>query len=75
MSLPTRKIGKDNVTAIGFGLMGLSAFYGPIENDEERFKVLDAAIEEGCTFWDSADIYGDNEDLVGKWYALLSPIS
>jgi len=68
MSLPTRKIGKDNVTAIGFGLMGLSAYYGPIENDEERFKVLDAAIEEGCTFWDSADIYGDTEDLVGKWF-------
>ena len=39
MSLPTRKIGKDNVTAIGFGLMGLSAFYGAIESDEERFKV------------------------------------
>jgi len=68
MSLPTRKISKDNVTAIGFGLSGLSAFYGPIENDEERFKVLDAAIEEGCTFWDTADIYGDSEDLVGKWF-------
>ena len=39
MSLPTRKIGKDDVTAIGFGLMGLSAFYGAIESDEERFKV------------------------------------
>jgi len=48
--------------------MGLSAFYGPIENDEERFKVLDAAIEAGCTFWDSADIYGDNEDLLRKWF-------
>ena len=46
MSLPTRKIGKDNVTAIGFGLMGLSAFYGPIENDEERFKVRN--LEHGC---------------------------
>ena len=39
MSLPTRKIGKDDVTATGFGLMGLSAFYGAIESDEERFKV------------------------------------
>jgi hypothetical protein len=39
MSLPTRKIGNDDVTAIGFGLMGLSAFYGAIESDEERFKV------------------------------------
>ena len=70
--------------------MALSAFYGAIENDEERFKVgalflnfyfsfvaepcnaqvLDAALEEGCTFWDSADVYGDNEDLIGKWCVL-----
>ncbi|PPQ72780.1 hypothetical protein CVT24_012806 [Panaeolus cyanescens] len=68
MPLQTRKIGNDDVTAIGFGLMGLSAFYGDIEADEERFKVLDAAVEMGCTNWDSADIYGDNEDLVGKWF-------
>ncbi|KDR78218.1 hypothetical protein GALMADRAFT_245281 [Galerina marginata CBS 339.88] len=68
MPLPTRKIGKDDVTAIGFGLMGLSAFYGPIESDEDRFKVLDAAVEAGCTNWDSADVYGDSEDLVGKWF-------
>ncbi|KAF9566055.1 Aldo/keto reductase [Agrocybe pediades] len=66
--LPTRKIGKDDVTAIGFGLMGLSAFYGAIESDEERFKVLDAAVELGCTNWDSSDIYGDSEDLLGKWF-------
>lgn len=68
MSPNTRKIGNDAVSPIGFGLMALSAFYGAIENDEERFKVLDAALEEGCTFWDSADIYGDNEDLLGKWF-------
>jgi len=67
MSLPTRKIGTDDVTAIGFGLMGLSAFYGPIESDEERFKVLDAAVEAGCTNWDTSDLYGDNEELIGKW--------
>ncbi|PPQ86019.1 hypothetical protein CVT24_008143 [Panaeolus cyanescens] len=67
MPLHTKKIGNDEVTAIGFGLMGLSAFYGDIESDEERFKVLDAAVEMGCTNWDSADIYGDSEELVGKW--------
>ncbi len=47
--------------------MGLSAFYGATEPDEERFKVLDRAYELGQTFWDSADIYGDSEDLIGKW--------
>ena len=34
-------------------------------------KVLDAAYESGCRFWDTADIYGDNEILIGKWYVLL----
>ncbi len=39
MSLPTRKIGSTDVTAIGYGAMGLSAWYGPTMSDEERFKV------------------------------------
>lgn len=49
--------------------MGLSAFYGKPESDEARFKVLDRALELGETFWDSADVYQDNEDLIGKWFA------
>jgi aryl-alcohol dehydrogenase-like predicted oxidoreductase len=69
--LPTRKLGKNGplVPAMGFGLMGLSAFYGQPEPDEARFKVLDRAYALGETFWDSADIYQDSEDLVGKWFA------
>jgi aryl-alcohol dehydrogenase-like predicted oxidoreductase len=69
--LPTRKLGKNGpqVPAMGFGLMGLSAFYGQPESDEDRFKVLDRAYELGETFWDSADAYQDSEDLVGKWFA------
>ena len=39
MSLPTRKIGSTDVTAIGWGAMGLSAWYGTVLPDEERFKV------------------------------------
>ncbi|KAI0171205.1 NADP-dependent oxidoreductase domain-containing protein, partial [Pestalotiopsis sp. NC0098] len=38
--------------------------------DEERLKVLDRAWELGCTNWDTADIYGDSEDVVGKWFRL-----
>lgn len=68
--LPTRKLGKNGpeVCALGFGAMGLSAFYGKPEADEERFKVLDRALELGETFWDSADMYQDSEDLIGKWF-------
>jgi len=68
MPYPTRKLGNDQVSAIGFGAMGLSAFYGATESDEERFKVLDAVFEEGCTFWDTALVYGDSEELIGKWF-------
>jgi len=66
--LPTRKIGNSNVTAIGWGSMGLSAFYGQPLPDEQRFKVLDAIYESGCTNWDTADIYGDSEELLGRWF-------
>ncbi|EGO03822.1 hypothetical protein SERLA73DRAFT_175467 [Serpula lacrymans var. lacrymans S7.3] len=68
MSYPTRKIGDSDVSAIGFGAMGISVFYGTVEPDEERFKVLDAAYAKGCTFWDTANIYGDSEVLLGKWF-------
>jgi aryl-alcohol dehydrogenase-like predicted oxidoreductase len=69
-SMPTRQLGKNGpyVSAIGFGAMGLSAFYGTPGPDEERFKVLDRAIELGSTYIDSADVYGDNEDLLGKYF-------
>ncbi|KAJ7863979.1 NADP-dependent oxidoreductase domain-containing protein [Mycena olivaceomarginata] len=46
----TRKIGTSTFPAIGFGAMGISTFYGPVESDEERFKVLDAAHAAGCRF-------------------------
>ncbi|KAG6805054.1 hypothetical protein H0H92_000936, partial [Tricholoma furcatifolium] len=30
--------------------------------------VLDAAYASGCTHWDTADLYGDSEELIGKWF-------
>ncbi|KIV89217.1 hypothetical protein PV10_08803 [Exophiala mesophila] len=68
--LPTRKLGKDGpeVTALGFGAMGLSAYYGPPKPDEERLAMLDHVYASGERFWDSADIYLDNEDLLGTWF-------
>ncbi|KAL0631519.1 hypothetical protein Q9L58_009604 [Maublancomyces gigas] len=71
VALRTRQLGKNGpqVPALGFGLMGLSAWYGDFPSDEERFAILDRAHELGETFWDSADIYQDSEDLVGKWFA------
>ncbi|KAK6382012.1 hypothetical protein LTS17_003897 [Exophiala oligosperma] len=68
--LPTRKLGKHGpeVTALGFGAMGLSAYYGAPKPDEERYALLDHVYNSGERFWDSADIYLDNEDLLGRWF-------
>lgn len=66
-----RQLGKNGpvVPALGLGLMGMSFWvYGSIPSDEERFKVLDRAVELGETFWDTSDLYGDNEELLGKWF-------
>lgn len=49
------------------GIGGLA--YGKIEGDDEsRFAVLDKLVELGCTNWDTADIYGDSEVLIGNWF-------
>lgn len=55
------------------GAMGISAFYGKAAGDEERLQFLDNLYATGCHFWDSADVYGDCEELLGKWYAIRQP--
>lgn len=44
------------------------AFYGVPTSDEERFVLLDRVHELGCVYWDSAQLYGDSEELLGKWF-------
>ncbi|ORZ01102.1 aldo/keto reductase family protein [Syncephalastrum racemosum] len=68
MSKVEHKLGANGpvLNALGFGAMGMSDFYTGKNNDEESLKVLQRAIDLGCTFWDTADIYGDgkNEQLL-----------
>jgi len=47
--------------------MGLSIFYGTKGSDEERLKFLDYVYESGEANWDSSNVYGDSEDLLGKY--------
>ncbi|KAG0183712.1 hypothetical protein DFQ28_001167 [Apophysomyces sp. BC1034] len=64
-----KQLGKNGPTvpAVGLGCMGMSEFYGKFD-DEESVKVLERAIELGCSFWDTADMYGcgHNERLIGR---------
>jgi aryl-alcohol dehydrogenase-like predicted oxidoreductase len=64
----TRSLGPNHLTvsAIGLGCMGMSEFYGG-RDDAESLAVIHAALDAGCTFLDTADMYGPftNERLVG----------
>ena len=48
--------------------MVLSIFYGTPASDDELFKVFDRVIQLGSTYIDTADMYGDSEDLLGKYF-------
>lgn len=65
-----RKLGKSGleVSALGFGAMGMSFGFGPPKDKAEMIKVLRAAVEQGVTFFDTAEVYGPflNEELVGE---------
>src|ERR1700710_2414680 len=71
MTLTTRTLGTGSaalaVSAIGRGCMGMSEFYGA-GDEAESIAVIHRALDAGCTFLDTADMYGPftNERLVGK---------
>ena len=70
-----RKLGKSSleVSAIGFGCMGLNSGYGHPLNKEDAIKLIRDAADCGVTFFDTAEVYGPftNEEIVGE---ALAPI-
>jgi aryl-alcohol dehydrogenase-like predicted oxidoreductase len=68
-----RNLGNSNleVSAIGFGCMGMSFGYGPPKDKQEMISLLHAAVDQGVTFFDTAEVYGPllNEELVGEGLA------
>lgn len=65
-----RQLGKSGleVSAIGFGCMGLNYAYSDILGEKESISLLKAAYEAGVTFFDTAEMYGPytNEEIVGE---------
>jgi aryl-alcohol dehydrogenase-like predicted oxidoreductase len=65
-----RKLGNGGleVSALGFGCMGMSWSYGPAKDKKEMTDLLHAAVDRGVTFFDTAEVYGPlvNEELVGE---------
>lgn len=58
-----RILGRDlEVSEIGFGCMGMSHAYGTVSTQKEAEELIEKAIDEGCTFFDTAEIYGTTED-------------
>ena len=75
MQMQKRGLGKSEleVSALGFGCMGLSFAYGPPTSHGEGISVIRAAVDGGVTFFDTAEVYGPytNEELVGE---ALAPV-
>jgi aryl-alcohol dehydrogenase-like predicted oxidoreductase len=69
-SIPRVKLGPEGfeVSALGVGCMGISAFYGCPTPEAEMIELIRYAVNSGVTFLDTADAYGPhtNEVLVGK---------
>ncbi len=65
-----RKLGHGGleVSAIGLGCMGLSFSYGPATERQAAIRLIRSAVEQGVTFFDTAEVYGPfaNEDVVGE---------
>jgi aryl-alcohol dehydrogenase-like predicted oxidoreductase len=70
-----RKLGKSRleVSAVGYGCMGLNYGYGPATDRREGIRIIRAAAERGVTFFDTAESYGPftNEELVGEALASI----
>lgn len=73
--MKTRQLGQSglNVSSLGLGCMGLSHGYGPATDKQQAIALIRAAVDQGVTFFDTAEVYGPwlNEEVVGE---ALAPV-
>jgi len=69
-TIQKRKLGNSGleVSAIGLGCMGMSFGYGPAADKKDMIALIHKAVEQGVTFFDTAEVYGPftNEELLGE---------
>lgn len=69
-TMQKRKLGKEGleVSAIGLGCMGMTFSYVPFPEKKDMIVLMHKAVEQGVTFFDTAEVYGpyNNEELVGE---------
>ena len=63
--MQTRQLGSLSVSALGLGCMGMSEFYGT-GDEAESIATIHRALDLGCTFLDTADMYGPFPCLVAS---------
>jgi aryl-alcohol dehydrogenase-like predicted oxidoreductase len=68
LKMKKRKLSNLEVSALGLGCMGMSYAFPPLPDRNQMIKLIHSAVEEGVTFFDTAEIYGPfkNEELVGE---------
>ncbi len=68
-----RTLGNLEVSALGLGCMGMSSSYGTPSDTQEMISLIRTAVDDGVTFFDTAQVYGPftNEELVGE---ALAPV-
>lgn len=64
--MKTRKLGAIEVSEIGMGCMGFSHDYGRIPDESYSIDAIKKAYDFGCTFYDTAEVYGPNLDPANK---------
>src|SRR4051794_8243544 len=66
--MKTRKLGRLEVSELGYGTMSFASTYGPAPDRPKAIRVIRGAYERGVTFFDTAEAYGPftNEELVGE---------
>jgi aryl-alcohol dehydrogenase-like predicted oxidoreductase len=69
-AIPTRVLGKTGieVTCVGIGLWAIGGGFWGESDDSESLRAIDAAVDAGISFFDTADVYGDghSEELLGR---------